>query len=79
MEYKTHRILSASVKINGESISVPSPWYQLDFLNNINYDLGHEDFSIRDAEIVIESSTHDGPINEAIDAFVEMSNQVNGL
>ena len=79
MEYETERILSASIMINGESMLVPSPWYQLEFLNNMNHDLGHEDFSIRDAEIVVESSTHDGPINEAIDAFVEMSDQVNGL
>lgn len=51
VEEDAKQTLEATIKINKKRIAVPSPWYQVDFIKNINKSLGDENISINDAKI----------------------------
>ena len=59
-------------------IDLPSPWTTIDFIDNIRAAF-NGNVQINDAYIRVEECPCSGPLNEAIDTVVEMSNVQSGL
>ena len=76
-------ILAVDVIVNDETIVVPNPWSQVDFVQNIHAALGQDkDYlkvPVKDAAIEGPECENPGPLNEVIDAVVEMSHPRHGL
>ena len=68
-----HQILRADIEVNGVKIDSPSPWSTVDFIDNIRAGL-NGNTHINDAVIKVSECPSTGPLNEAIDTVVEMSN-----
>ena len=72
--------MSAQIKIDGQDIVVPSPWSQVDFIDNINAKIHcYHNNPIRSAYLRVLNCSHPGIINEALDAIIEMSHTELGL
>ena len=59
--------------VNGVRIDTPSPWTTVDFIDNIRAAF-NGNIQINDAEIKVDECPSAGPLNEAIDTVVEMTN-----
>ena len=59
-------------------IALPSPWTTIDFIDNIRAAF-NGNVQVNDAEIRVDECPCAGPLNEAIDTVVEMSNVQSGL
>ena len=67
--------LRAEIILNGEEIVLPTPWTTVDFIDNVRTKFNDQlTIDIQHADFTVFECPSPGPLNEALDTVVEMSN-----